>query len=95
MIDDQFFPCDIATLLEWILNEERKGSIFSIPEKCFYVPRKSDPFRMPRYGQMLAKKLLTLHTWLSHFITPNPAGRLVTPSLTRSMVNVQRQKDKN
>ncbi len=53
MSSDQFWPCDIETLLKWVLEEEKHGQIFGIPKDLFFAPQKTDPFRMRRYGQLL------------------------------------------
>ena len=57
MNSDKFWCCDIKTLLNWILEEEKHGQIFGIPETLFFIPRQSDPFRMHRYGQLLETPL--------------------------------------
>ena len=53
MSSDKFWPCDIETLLAWVLEEENHGQIFGIPRDLFFVPREDDFFRMRRYGQLL------------------------------------------
>ena len=71
MGSDKFWPCDIETLLQWILEEEKHGQIFGIQKKLFFVPRETDPFRMRRYGQLLETPLGVAagpHTQLSQNI---------------------------
>lgn len=50
---DKLYVCDIATLLKWILADEKKGRIFGIEKELFFVPKATDPFRMHRYGKLL------------------------------------------
>ncbi|MBW2366339.1 MAG: putative selenate reductase subunit YgfK [Deltaproteobacteria bacterium] len=57
MSSDKFVCCDISTLLKWILAEEATGRIFGICRDLFFVPGKSDPFRMQRYGKTLETPL--------------------------------------
>ncbi len=53
MTSDKLWVCDIATLLQWILKDEKQGRIFGIEKELFYVPKTTDPFRMRRYGKLL------------------------------------------
>ncbi len=53
MTSDKLYACDIATLLNWILEDEKKGRIFGIEKELFFVPKATDPFRMRRYGKLL------------------------------------------
>jgi putative selenate reductase len=53
MSSDKFCPCDIETLLRWVLEEEKDGQIFGIRKDLFFVPRSKDPFRTRRYQQTL------------------------------------------
>jgi putative selenate reductase len=57
MSSDKFWCCDIKTLLQWILEEEKQGQIFGIRKELFFTPRQTDPFRMHRYGQLLETPL--------------------------------------
>ena len=57
MSSDKFWGCDIETLLQWILVEERQGQIFGIRKELFFTPSENDPFRMSRYGQLLETPL--------------------------------------
>ncbi|MCP4748016.1 MAG: putative selenate reductase subunit YgfK [Desulfobacteraceae bacterium] len=57
MSSDKFWGCDIVPLLKWILEEEKKGSIFGIDKSVFFIPGKTDPFRMRRYGHLLETPL--------------------------------------
>ncbi len=49
-MSDAFTCYPIDKLFRWILAEEQTGSIFGIHKELFFTPRKSDPFRMERYG---------------------------------------------
>jgi len=53
MASDKLYVCDIETLLKWILNDEKRGSILGIEKDLFFIPKSTDPFRMRRYGQLL------------------------------------------
>ncbi len=71
MANDKFCRCDIETLLEWILEEEKQGQIFGITKELFFVPKETDPFRMHRYGRLLETPLGVAagpHTQLSQNI---------------------------
>jgi putative selenate reductase len=57
MSSDKFWGCDIETLLQWILQEEKQGQIFGIRKELFFTPMETDPFRMRRYGQLLETPL--------------------------------------
>jgi len=57
MSGDKFWGCDIATLLKWILEEEKQGQIFGICKELFFVPQETDPYRMRRYGHLLETPL--------------------------------------
>jgi len=57
MKSDKFWPCDIETLLRWILEEEKHGQICGIRKELFFVPQETDSFRMQRYGQLLETPL--------------------------------------
>jgi putative selenate reductase len=57
MRSDKFFPCDIETMLQWILEEEKTGQIFGISKELFFIPQEDDPFRMRRYGRLLETPL--------------------------------------
>jgi putative selenate reductase len=54
---DKFWPSDIQFILKWILEDEKKGSIFGIPQSLFFIPRENDPFRIHRYGELLETPL--------------------------------------
>jgi len=57
MSSDKFWVCDIAALLQWILEEEKQGQIFGIRKELFFTPKETDPFRMHRYGQLMETPL--------------------------------------
>ena len=50
---DRFYLTSLETHLQWILGDLAKGEIYGIPEKLFFRPKKNDPFRLMRYGQLL------------------------------------------
>jgi putative selenate reductase len=52
-MSDKFTCCPIDRLLKWILEEEKQGGIFGIPRELFFIPQRSDVFKMKRYGQDL------------------------------------------
>ncbi len=70
-MSDRFNCHPIDKLLLWILKELETGYIFGIPKDLFFVPNKTDVFRMERYGQMLETPLGVAagpHTQLSQNI---------------------------
>ncbi|UQZ89699.1 putative selenate reductase subunit YgfK [Deltaproteobacteria bacterium Smac51] len=50
---DKFSLTSLSTHLKWIFGDLEKGEIYGIPENLFFRPKKDDPFRMTRYGQLL------------------------------------------
>jgi len=52
-VSDRFARIPVERLLKWILAEEKQGRILGIPRELFFVPRRSDVFRMTRFGQVL------------------------------------------
>jgi putative selenate reductase len=52
-MSDKFTCCPIDTLLRWILEAEKQGEIFGIRKELFFIPQRSDVFKMKRYGQDL------------------------------------------
>lgn len=56
-MSDKLTGCDIATLLNWILAEEKTGTIFGIQEGLFFRPAPDNPFGLKRYGQYLETPL--------------------------------------
>ncbi len=52
-MSDKFTCCPIDKLLRWILEEEKQGEIFGIRKELFFIPQRSDAFKMKRYGQDL------------------------------------------
>lgn len=52
-MSDTFTRYPIDQLLQWIIAEEKTGSIFGIPKDLFFFPKDSDPFKMDRYQQSL------------------------------------------
>jgi putative selenate reductase len=57
MSSDKFWGCEIETLLQWILEEEKQGQVFGIRKELFFTPKETDPFRLHRYGQLLETPL--------------------------------------
>ncbi len=52
-MSDTFTRYPIDKLLQWIIAEEKTGSIFGIPKDLFFIPQESDSFKMERYRQSL------------------------------------------
>jgi putative selenate reductase len=50
-MSDRFTCYPIDKLLRWILEEEKQGEIFGIRKELFFIPQRSDAFKMRRYGQ--------------------------------------------
>ncbi len=50
---DKFYLTSLGTHLKWIFGDLEKGEIYGLPESLFFRPKKDDPFRMTRYGQLL------------------------------------------
>jgi len=57
MTSDKLWGCNIETLVKWIFEDEQKGHIFGIHKDLFFVPKRTHPFRMHRYGQLLETPL--------------------------------------
>ena len=70
-MSDKFFRISIEQLFNWILAEEKEGRIFGLYKELLFTPRKDDPFRMQRYGQLLETPIGVAagpHTQLAHNI---------------------------
>ncbi len=52
-MSDKLYKISLQKLMHWILEEEKTGKIFGIYKELFFVPEKTDPFRLKRYGQLL------------------------------------------
>jgi putative selenate reductase len=52
-VSDELFTYPIEKLWQWILAEEKSGSIFGITKELFFRPSESDPFQLQRYGKRL------------------------------------------
>ena len=53
-MSDKFFPANIKTLLQLILNEEKtKNQIFGIHKNLFFTPKEYDVFETSRFNQAL------------------------------------------
>ena len=51
---DRFEIIPLRELLQIILHQlDKKNSLFGIPSGLFFVPKKSDPFRIRRFGKLL------------------------------------------
>ena len=50
---DQFAITPLDQLLQIILNQLNKGSVFGIPSELFFKPNSSDSFRLKRFGKLL------------------------------------------
>ena len=57
MSGDMLWTYDIADLLKWILEDEKKGHIFGVSRDLFFVPPPKNPFKMRRYGRVLETPL--------------------------------------
>jgi len=57
MAADMMYPRDLKSLLKWILNEEKSGTVFGVHRDLFFRPEAKDPFRMERYGGTLETPL--------------------------------------
>ena len=70
-MSDRFTPISIRKLLDWILAEEKEGTIFGVHRDLFYQPQNTNPWQMTRFGQTLDNPLGVAagpHTQLSHNI---------------------------
>ena len=54
---DMMYPRDLKSLLKWVLNEEKNGTIFGVHSDLFFRPEAKDPFRMTRYGKLMETPL--------------------------------------
>ena len=52
-MSDKLYKMSLTRLLNWALADEKEGRIFGIYKEHFFAPRKSDLFKMQRYGQLL------------------------------------------
>ena len=52
-MSDKFSPVPLPALVRLTLAEIRQKRFLGIPGSLFFVPQKSDPFRLERYGKML------------------------------------------
>ncbi len=52
-MSDHFTPLDLPRLVSLALSELKKERFFSIPGSLFFIPAKTDPFRINRYGRIL------------------------------------------
>jgi len=52
-MSDKLYKISLTRLLNWALAGEKEGRIFGIYKEQFFTPRKSDLFKMQRYGQLL------------------------------------------
>ena len=52
-MSDRLYRIGIEKLFRWILSEERDERIFGIYKELFFTPKKTDTFRMKRYGKLL------------------------------------------
>ncbi len=70
-MSDKFYPMNLKTLIQWILNEEKQETIFGIHKDLFFTPSPNDPFQMKRFDQALETPLGVAagpHTQLSQNI---------------------------
>ena len=70
-MSDRFAPLDLPKLVSLALSELKKDRFFAIPRSLFFIPDKTDPFRISRYGRMLHTPLGVAagpHTQLSQNI---------------------------
>ncbi len=52
-MSDKLYPIQLPHLLQWILKEERTGSIFGVSKDLFFQPDPNNVFRSRRFGQLL------------------------------------------
>lgn len=52
-MSDRFTPLDLTRLVSFTLAELKKDRFFSVPRSLFFIPAKTDPFRINRYGKIL------------------------------------------
>jgi len=53
-MSDRFHPLSMEQLTAWVFTElEERGSLFGIPRSAFFVPRKTDGYRLEKYGYPL------------------------------------------
>ena len=52
-MNDKLYPLSIRHLISWMLEELNTDHVFGIHKDLFFRPRKTDAFRMARYGQLL------------------------------------------
>jgi putative selenate reductase len=57
MAGDHMHGLSAEQLLQWILSDVEKGSVFGIVKDLFFIPRDDDGFRMERYGVTLETPL--------------------------------------
>ncbi|ODS30741.1 MAG: putative selenate reductase subunit YgfK, partial [Candidatus Scalindua rubra] len=53
IMSDILYPIDLRHLLQWILAEEKEGSILGVTRNLLYQPKPDDVFRMERYGKLM------------------------------------------
>jgi putative selenate reductase len=71
MKSDEFTCASFATLFSFLEEYDRTGILFGIPKELFFIPKKEDPFKVRRYGQVLESPLGVAagpHTQLSQNI---------------------------
>jgi putative selenate reductase len=70
-MSDRFYRISIEKLFKWIIEEEKEGRVFGIYKELFFKPKKSDTFRIKRYGRTLETPIGVAagpHTQLAHNI---------------------------
>jgi len=70
-MSDKFYRIPIERLYKWIIAEEKQSRLFGLYKELLFYPRKDDPFKMKRYGQLLETPLGVAagpHTQMAHNI---------------------------
>ncbi|MCB9205894.1 MAG: hypothetical protein H6611_01030 [Ignavibacteriales bacterium] len=56
-MSDKFYRIPIERLFTWITEEENHGRIFGLYKENLFTSKRSDPYKLKRYGQTLETPL--------------------------------------